>query len=111
MGSRARTITIAIAEKNGMAELNVRDNGCGMTPTVRTRIFEPFFTTKSGAKGIGIGLPTIKKIIERDMSGTIAVESEAERGTLFTVIFPIHHETTPEDDRLCDRTHKEPTIP
>ncbi|MGD1003580.1 MAG: ATP-binding protein [Minisyncoccia bacterium] len=108
--SRARTITIAIAEKNGTAELSVRDNGYGMAPEVRARIFEPFFTTKSGAKGIGIGLPTIKKIIEKDMSGTIAVESKPGRGTLFTVIFPIRYETTPENDRLCDRTHKDPTI-
>jgi signal transduction histidine kinase len=111
VGSRARTITIAIAEKNGTAELGVRDNGCGMTPDVRTHIFEPFFTTKSGAKGIGIGLPTIKKIIEEDMSGTIVVESEPGRGTLFTVTFPLHHEKISEDDRSCDRTHTEPTIP
>jgi signal transduction histidine kinase len=107
---RARTITITIAEKNGMAELSVRDDGCGMTSEVRARIFEPFFTTKGGAKGIGIGLPTIKKIIEEDMSGTIAVESEPERGTLFTVTFPIYHESIPENDRLCDSTHQEPTI-
>jgi signal transduction histidine kinase len=108
---RARNIKIIITEKNGTAELSVRDNGCGMTPTVRAQIFEPFFTTKSGVKGIGIGLSTIKKIIEEDMSGTIAVESELGRGTLFTVTFPIHHEATPKNDRSCDKTHKEPTIP
>jgi signal transduction histidine kinase len=109
--SRVRTIKIALEEHDGMATLGVRDNGCGMAPTVRARIFEPFFTTKSGAKGIGIGLPTIKKIIEEDMSGTIAVESEPGRGTLFTVTFPIRHETTSENDRSCDRAHKEPAVP
>jgi signal transduction histidine kinase len=110
VGSHARTITISIEEKNDTAELRVRDNGCGMAPEIRAHLFEPFFTTKSGANGIGIGLPTIKKIIEEDMSGTIAVESEPEQGTLFTVTFPIRHEKTPENDRLCHRTHKEPTI-
>lgn len=109
--SLARTIKIKLEGHDGMATLSVRDNGCGMTPEVRAHLFEPFFTTKSGAKGIGIGLPTIKKIIESDMSGTIAVESEVERGTSFTVTFPIRHETTPEDDRSCNRAHKEPTIP
>jgi signal transduction histidine kinase len=108
--SRARTIKTTIAEKNGTAELSVRDNGCGMAPEIRARIFEPFFTTKSGANGIGIGLSTIKKIIEEDMSGTITVESAPGQGTLFTVTFPIHHETTPENDRSRDRTYKEPTI-
>jgi signal transduction histidine kinase len=111
VGSRVQIVTITLEEHDGMATLRVRDNGCGMTPTVRAHLFEPFFTTKSGVKGIGIGLPTIKKIIEEDMSGTIAVESEPGRGTLFTVIFPIRHETTPEDDRSCDRIHQEPTIP
>lgn len=86
---RVRTITITLVEKDGMANLGVRDNGCGMTSAVRARIFEPFFTTKSGAKGIGIGLSTIKKIIEEDMSGTVTAESEPMRGTLFTVTFPI----------------------
>ena len=108
--SHARIITITIAEKNGMAKLSVRDNGCGMAPEVRTHLFEPFFTTKSGAKGIGIGLSTIKKIIEEDMSGTIAVESEPGQGSLFTVTFPIHHETTPENDRSRDRIRQEPTV-
>jgi signal transduction histidine kinase len=108
--SRVRTIKITLEEHDEMATLNVRDNGCGMTSTVRAHLFEPFFTTKSGAKGIGIGLATIKKITEEDMSGTIVAKSEPERGTLFTVIFPIRHETTPENDRSCDRTHTEPTI-
>jgi signal transduction histidine kinase len=108
--NRALTINITLKEYDGVATLSVRDNGCGMTPEVRAHLFEPFFTTKSGAKGIGIGLSTIKKIIEQDMSGTIAVESEPERGSLFTVTLPIRHETTPENDRPCNSTHTEPTI-
>jgi signal transduction histidine kinase len=106
-----RTIKITIREKNGMAVLGVRDNGGGMTPEVQAHLFEPFFTTKSGAKGIDIGLATIKKLIEVDMLGAIAVESEPGQGSLFTVTFPIHHETTPEHVRSRGRTHKSPTIP
>ncbi len=93
---RARIIEIAIEEKDGLAILRVEDNGCGMTPEVRTRIFEPFFTTKEAPKGIGIGLATIKKIIEEDLFGTIAVHSRPGLGTLFTVIFPIKHEKIPD---------------
>ena len=110
VGSRARTIKITLEEHGGMATLHVGDNGCGMTPRVRAHLFEPFFTTKGEAKGIGIGLSTIRKIIEEDMFGTIMAESEPQQGTLFTVIFPIRHESTPENDRSRDGTYKEPTI-
>jgi len=86
---RARTIEINIKEEHCIATLRVADNGCGMTPEVHRRIFEPFFTTKENTKGIGIGLATIKKIIEDDLSGSITVQSEADKGSIFVVTFPI----------------------
>jgi signal transduction histidine kinase len=94
-----------------MAVLSVADNGCGMTPVVRGRIFDPFFTTKDASKGIGIGLATIKNIIEKDLSGTIVVESEPETGSTFTVTFPIHHGATSESDRERDPTHTRSPVP
>ncbi len=90
---RKRMIAVTLEERDDIATLRVHDNGCGMAPEIKARIFEPFFTTKEASKGIGIGLATIKKIIEHDLSGVITVESEPERGTLFTVTFPICHET------------------
>jgi signal transduction histidine kinase len=109
--ARARTVEITLDEQAGIATLRVRDNGCGMTPAVRARIFESFFTTKDTSKGIGIGLATIKKIIEEDLSGAIAVESEPGQGSIFTVTFPIQYEQVPGDDRPSTHTHQEPTIP
>ena len=108
---RARTVEITIEEHGGEAVLRVKDNGCSMTPAVRARIFEPFFTTKDASKGIGIGLATIKKIIEKDLLGTIAVESEPGVGSTFTVTFPITHEELSNDDRSRTQTHSEPTVP
>jgi signal transduction histidine kinase len=107
---RAKTVEIAIGEHDGESILDVRDNGCGMAPGVRARIFEPFFTTKDASKGIGIGLATIKKIIEEDLSGTIAVASEPGEGSTFTVTFPIRHEDLSDDHRSRARTHPETTI-
>ena len=43
-------------------ELVVQDSGPGMPDEVRERIFEPFYTTKT--RGTGLGLPTVKRIIE-----------------------------------------------
>jgi signal transduction histidine kinase len=106
-----RTIEIFIEEKDGVATLRVTDNGCGMTPAVRARIFEPFFTTKDAQKGIGIGLATINNIIEKDLSGTIAIESQQGLGSTFTVAFPIQHAEIPGTDTSGHRPHTKRTIP
>jgi signal transduction histidine kinase len=47
---------------------------------VRPRIFEPFFTTRPD--GTGMGLPTVRKVIER-MGGAVALESTGPEGTVF----------------------------
>jgi two-component system sensor histidine kinase HydH len=53
------------------------------------RLFTPFFTTK--AKGMGIGLSICKKFVESH-GGSIEVESEVGKGTVFTVKLLIHQE-------------------
>jgi len=50
------------------------------------KIFEPLFSTK--AKGIGLGLALTKFLIEEN-GGTIDVESEAGKGSTFTVRLPV----------------------
>jgi signal transduction histidine kinase len=109
--ARARIAEITIEECAGMATLCVRDNGCGMTPAIRARVFEPFFTTKDASKGIGIGLATIKNLIEKDLSGTISVKSEPGEGSSFIVIFPISHAPVSNNHRSSAGTHPAPTIP
>ncbi len=69
------------------ARINIADNGGGIKKEHLERIFEPFFTTRSKAKGTGIGLATVKEIVE-DYKGNIEVESEIEQGTTFTILLP-----------------------
>jgi len=66
--------------------LQISDNGTGIEKKNLPRIFEPYFTTK-GKKGTGLGLATVKEIIEA-CNGTISVESIMNEGTTFSMHFP-----------------------
>lgn len=68
--------------------VTVQDEGCGIAPDHVGRIFEPFFTTKEHGKGTGLGLSTVYGIINNH-GGTIEVESEPNRGTTFSLYFPL----------------------
>jgi signal transduction histidine kinase len=61
------------------------DTGNGMDEKTLTHLFDAFFSTKRG--GSGLGLPTTQKIIEAH-GGHIAVQSEINCGTQFTVLLP-----------------------
>jgi signal transduction histidine kinase len=74
--------------QSSQVELQVRDDGCGMTEEVRTKLFEPFVTTKPEGKGVGLGLAISRTIVERH-HGTIQVESEVGRGTTFYIFLPV----------------------
>ncbi|MDD5057351.1 MAG: PAS domain S-box protein [Sideroxydans sp.] len=65
--------------------ISVRDSGVGMTAEQLNRLFQPLFTTK--ARGIGLGLMVVKNLT-RANGGTVKVESEAGKGTLFAVTLP-----------------------
>ncbi len=67
--------------------LTVRDTGAGIRPEVRERIFDPYFTTKQMGEGTGLGLALVYGIV-KDYGGGITVESEAGKGSTFTVYFP-----------------------
>jgi len=68
--------------------LEVEDDGTGMDDATKEKIFEPFFTTKTPEHGTGIGLATVKGIVERHLHGGISFVSAVSEGTIFTVRFP-----------------------
>jgi len=67
-------------------KLNIRDNGIGIDKKNLDKVFLPFFSTK-GKKGTGIGLSTVKKVIE-SYNGDISISSQAGVGTTFTILLP-----------------------
>jgi signal transduction histidine kinase len=66
--------------------LDLIDTGCGMDEATARRMFEAFFSTKHG--GSGLGLPTARRVIEAH-GGRIDVQSTVNRGTKFTLEFPV----------------------
>ncbi|HMC28764.1 MAG TPA: ATP-binding protein [Verrucomicrobiae bacterium] len=77
--------------------LEVRDNGIGMDEKTRQRCLEPFFSTKRQRGGTGLGLAMVYGMMERH-EGTIEVESEAGKGTLVRMIFPLRQPPKPETE-------------
>ncbi|HEX4406238.1 MAG TPA: PAS domain S-box protein [Polyangia bacterium] len=91
--ARRRVIELSVERVEGVAgdapqiALRVRDNGVGMSSSVRARLFEPFFTTKPGNRGSGLGLADALMRV-RAASGTLECESREGEGTTFVLRVP-----------------------
>ena len=81
-------ITVRTWTDGGNIRISISDTGCAIPEKNMTRIFEPFFTTKEVGKGTGLGLSIAYDIVKKH-GGDIKVESEAGRGTTFTVAIPV----------------------
>lgn len=79
------TLTLIGRRDGDFVCLDVIDTGPGIAPEQLAKLFRPFHTTKSN--GNGLGLATTRRIIDAH-GGTIDVQSEAGRGTKFTIRLP-----------------------
>jgi signal transduction histidine kinase len=67
--------------------IQFEDEGIGIQPENISKIFEPFFTTKKVGMGTGLGLSVTYGII-KNLNGSIDVQSEPGKGTIFTISLP-----------------------
>jgi PAS domain S-box-containing protein len=66
-------------------ELEISDNGCGMSQELQSKAFDLFFTT--GSTGHGLGLAVVQGIV-RNLGGTIHLHSAVEKGATFRILIP-----------------------
>ena len=87
--------------------ITVQDNGIGFDPKEKGHLFEPFerLQTARHFSGEGLGLTTVKKIIERH-GGTVCLESSAGNGTTAIIDLPTLH--TASHDQPTALQHKDP---
>ena len=84
-------ITIDSKESKQALQIDIRDNGIGMTAEVQKQIFDRFFRQTTGnihnVKGFGLGLAYVKRMMDAH-GGTIKLASQPGLGTTFSLFFP-----------------------
>ena len=85
----ADQLTDPDARPGDYVEIDVTDNGLGMSRDVLSRVFEPFFTTKPTGQGTGLGLPQIYGFVKQS-GGFVRIESSPGQGTSVRIYLPGH---------------------
>ncbi len=82
-------IGIRTAVADGLVEIAISDNGCGIPADAAHKVFDPFFTTKEVGRGTGQGLSIARAAVVTRHRGELRFETEVGRGTTFFVRIPI----------------------
>ena len=85
--SSNKELTIKLYNEKEWVLLSISDTGHGISKENQDKIFERFFTTKKSRDGAGIGLDTVKKIVD-NYDGKIVFYSKENIGSTFTLYFP-----------------------
>jgi signal transduction histidine kinase len=86
-------LEITTYRKESSIRVDIADSGSGISSDIRSRIFEPFFTTKQVGKGSGLGLETVRRIVENRHQGSILFDSQPGK-TCFTICLPLANKTS-----------------
>ena len=80
-------VRIALKRRDGMAQLDVIDNGKGFPAANRQRLLEPYMTTR--AEGTGLGLPIVAKIVEDHGGRLELLDAPSGGGACVRILLPI----------------------
>lgn len=91
----AKEIELRLEQKDSFVRIAVTDHGIGIPREEQKKIFEKFYRVSTGlihdVKGSGLGLSIVQHIVEAH-GGKITVESEAGKGSTFTIHLPAQPE-------------------
>lgn len=100
-------IEVSLSKVGNAAELRVRDTGTGIPAEDLSHLFERFYRVQGARgrtwEGSGIGLALVQELAKLH-SGSVQVESEANRGSTFTVTIPLGKDHLPADRMGAART-------
>jgi len=83
------TVLVSTKKLNGKIEIQIRDNGTGISQKITEKIFQPFFTTKPTGQGTGLGLSLSYDIITKEHDGQIKVDTKENEYTAFIIQLPL----------------------
>ncbi len=90
-------ITLSLKLEANRAHISVRDTGYGIPPSEIPHVFDRFYRVQNNGhdhiEGNGLGLAIVKSIIEQH-GGQVALESEAGKGSCFSVLLPLMQQST-----------------
>lgn len=84
-----KQIEIKTEQQAEQVVVTISDNGLGMDSHTLDKMFDQGFTTKAVNKGSGLGMTISRQIVVENHGGELAVESEVDRGSKFSIHLPI----------------------
>ena len=91
------SVRIAAQSQDGWVDVQVADDGIGMSQELLSQFFQPFFSTKIGRGGTGLGTTIVENLVKETLGGTLAVQSTLGQGTTFVIRIPL---SAPQDDEM-----------
>jgi signal transduction histidine kinase len=83
------TVQTVLSESKDLVLIRIKDNGTGMSESLKENIFNHLFTTKSVGQGTGLGLSIAYQIVVEKHRGTLTVNSSLGQGSEFVICIPV----------------------
>jgi signal transduction histidine kinase len=95
-----RGVKIQVTIDNGYARIEVADTGGGLPEAMHHRIFEPYVRMDRRQPGLGLGLATVRRLVDAHR-GRVGVQSREGTGALFWFALPLYRSGISEGDRVA----------
>jgi signal transduction histidine kinase len=95
-----RVVSVRTRVEGAWVRIEVADTGAGLPAAVHERIFEPYVRVDQRQPGLGLGLATVRRLVDAHR-GQVGVQSQEGTGALFWVALPLHAATACDDSGMA----------